>query len=59
MYSKTTTVELNKELHEKVRDYAKRSGVKIKKLIAYAIEDGLVRFRIDFASVLGENKERK
>jgi len=54
-----TTVELNKELHEKVRDLAKRSGVKIKKVIAYAIEHGLIKFRIDFARVLGEDNERK
>ena len=59
MYSKVTTVELNKELHEKLRDLAKRSGMKVKNLVAYAITYGLVKFRVEHAGLLGEEKVGK
>lgn len=52
-----TTVEIEKELHLKVRDLADNSGMKVKKLVAYLLEEGMKEFRKKYAGLMkGEVK---
>lgn len=53
---KITTLEVDKELHLKVRDLAKASGMKVKKLVAYLLEEGMKEFRKKYAGLLREGK---
>ena len=54
---KITTVEVDKELHLKVSELAKASGMKVKKLVAYLLEEGMKRFREDYAGLVKEKTD--
>ncbi len=53
---KITTVEVDKELHLKVSELAKASGMKVKKLVAYLLEEGIKEFRKKYAGLVREGK---
>ena len=54
---KVTTLEVDKELHLKVSELARASGMKVKKLVAYLLEEGMKEFRKDYAGLVKEGKE--
>lgn len=49
-----TTVEIEKELHVKLRTLADNSGMKVKKLVAYLLEEGMKEFRKKYAGLVKE-----
>ena len=49
-----TTVEIEKELHLKLRELADSSGMKVKKLVAYLLEEGMKEFRKKYAGLVKE-----
>ena len=51
---KITTVEVDKELHLKVSELARASGMKVKKLVAYLLEEGMKEFRKKYAGLVKE-----
>ena len=53
---KITTVELDKGLHLKLRDLAKCSGMKVKNLVAYLLDEGMKEFRKKYAGLLREGQ---
>ena len=53
---KITTVEVDKELHLKVSELARASGMKVKKLVAYLLEEGMKEFRKKYAGLLNEGE---
>ena len=54
---KITTVEIEKELHLKIRALSDASGMKVKKLVAYLLEEGMKEFRKDYAGLVKEGKK--
>ena len=54
--STITTVELEKELHLRLRKLADDSGLKVKKLVAYLLEEGMKEFRKKYAGLVKEVK---
>ena len=51
-----TTVEIEKELHLKLRALADNSGMKVKKLVAYLLEEGMKEFRKKYSGLVKEVK---
>ena len=53
---KITTLEVEKELHLRVSELARASGMKVKKLVAYLLDEGMKEFKKKYAGLVREGK---